>query len=143
MNRERFEALAEAYGGDLRRWPAAERATAEAWVASETSARAPLDAASETDALLSESPNAIASPALTQRIVALAPAARAARGAWAWLTGAGVGAALAGAAASGVLVAGLFAPQITALTAPHEAPHSAPDEAVATLSDSLFAGEAG
>ncbi|MDB5494451.1 MAG: hypothetical protein JWP86_1788, partial [Phenylobacterium sp.] len=35
MTQDRFEALAEAYGGDVSRWPAATREAAALWMAAE------------------------------------------------------------------------------------------------------------
>ena len=43
MNLERFEYLADAYGADLRRWPASERAFAETLIAADPSLKAVLD----------------------------------------------------------------------------------------------------
>jgi hypothetical protein len=49
----RFRALAEAYGGDISRWPAAERGSAEAWLAGNPQdGAAALEAARALDDLL-------------------------------------------------------------------------------------------
>lgn len=73
MKRERFEELAQAWGGDLRRWPEAERADAHALLAADPSLRAMLDAAAEIDALLHASPTPRPSQALRDRVLAAAP----------------------------------------------------------------------
>lgn len=118
MKRERFEELAQAWGGDLRRWPEAERAEAQALLASDPSSRTVLDRAAEVDALLDASPMPHPSAALRDRVLAAAPRpspmpALAGLGAWLGLAPAGVsrsglafGAGWAAAACAGV-VAGL------------------------------------
>lgn len=104
MTPERFEALAEAYGGDVARWPAAEREAARQWRAAHTdAARSILDRAGALDNLLDAAPAPLASPELVQGIVAAAPPARARRRAGWWLP-AGMGAGLAAACAAGVAV---------------------------------------
>jgi hypothetical protein len=102
MDRARFEALAEAYGADRRRWPSAERATAEAFAVAEPEvARAILAEADDLDHLLFAAPSATPSAALRQAVLAGAPRARSARrGLGFWLSGAG----MAAAAAAGVIV---------------------------------------
>jgi hypothetical protein len=52
MNFARFKELVDAYGGDPKRWPAAERAAAEDFAARDPAARAALDEAARLDALL-------------------------------------------------------------------------------------------
>src|SRR5690606_1457714 len=52
MTRERFENLADAYGGDLRRWPEAEREAGRALAAADPRAAALLLEADAVDALL-------------------------------------------------------------------------------------------
>ena len=77
MRIERLQALAEAYGGDLRRWPADERAFAESLVAADPAARVLLDEAAALDALLDASPSVAPSADLTARVLRAAPGARA------------------------------------------------------------------
>ena len=77
MTRERFEYLADAYGGDLRRWPADQRAFAESLVAADPAARVLLDEAAALDALLDASPSVAPSADLTARVLRAAPGARA------------------------------------------------------------------
>lgn len=77
MRIERLQALAEAYGGDLRRWPADQRAFAESLIAADPAARALLDEAAALDALLDASPSVAPSADLTARVLRAAPGARA------------------------------------------------------------------
>lgn len=108
MNAERFQTLAEAYGGAIARWPTDVQDAAFAFLAqAPEEADALLADARETDTLLDEAERLSPSVALRDRILAAAPKERAARSrAWRWLTGAGVGAGLAAATAAG-LVAGV------------------------------------
>ncbi|GLK47398.1 hypothetical protein GCM10017620_03710 [Brevundimonas intermedia] len=73
MKAERLHALADAYGADLRRWPASERAFAETLIAADPSLRAVLDQAAALDALLDASPAPTPSADLAARILAAAP----------------------------------------------------------------------
>jgi len=101
MNVERFQQLAEAYGADLRRWPASDRAAAEALRAAQpVRIERLLFEAAKTDAVLDTSRNPAVSTALRDRVIASATAAglspkRARRiaGWLAWLSGAGWAAA--------------------------------------------------
>ena len=77
MRIERLQALAEAYGADLRRWPADQRAFAESLVAADPAARVLLDDAAALDALLDASPSVAPSADLTARVLRAAPGARA------------------------------------------------------------------
>jgi hypothetical protein len=103
--KERFEALAEAYGGDISRWPDELREEASLLATQDPDfARAVLAREARLDAALHELPRAAASADLFERIVATAPPLRR-RGGWRlWLGPAGLGAALAGVAAAGVLL---------------------------------------
>jgi hypothetical protein len=105
MTPERFEILAEAYGGDVARWPAAEReAAAELMAARPAWAQAILAHAGELDAALDTWPGLSPSGALAEAIAATAPA-RTPRPAWrAWVLPAGMGAGLAAACAAGVIL---------------------------------------
>ncbi len=76
MKAERLQALAEAYGADMRRWPASERAFAESLIAADPSLGSVLDEAAALDALLDASPAPSPSPDLAARILAAAPKAR-------------------------------------------------------------------
>ncbi len=98
MKIERLEVLAEAYGADLRRWPAHERAFAESLAAADPAARAVLEDAAALDALLDASPRIVASADLTTRVLAAAPKRKASRGHLGrmfWILGAGGWAAAA------------------------------------------------
>jgi len=117
LNKAQFEALAEAYGGDIARWPDAVREDAALLAGAHPEfARAVLTRQGQLDEALDTLPRAVASRDLFERIVASAPAARR-RPRWlAWLAGASVGTALAGAAAAG-LVMGVQLSQASAVSA--------------------------
>lgn len=76
MKAQRLHALAEAYGADLRRWPASERGFAESLIAADPSLKAVLDEAAALDALLDAAPAPAPSAALVARVLAAAPKAR-------------------------------------------------------------------
>jgi hypothetical protein len=105
MNAERFETLAGAYGGDLRRWPAAERAAAEVFRTTEPDRAAViLTAADDLDFALDAWRAPAPSAALREAVLAAAPRGRRAApfrsGLGLWLSGAG----LAAVAVAGVIV---------------------------------------
>ena len=105
MTIERLKALAEAYGADLRRWPASERPFAESLVATDPAARAALEEAAAMDVLLDASPPPTPPAALAARILAAAPKAREARahlGRIFWFLGAGWAAAACAGVVAGV-----------------------------------------
>ncbi len=103
MTPERFEALADAFGGDLARWPDAERDAAAAMLAAEPAwAGATLARAGELDAVLDAFAAPRADGALAERIAAAAPARR--RRWRVWLAPAGLGVGLAAACAAGVML---------------------------------------
>ncbi len=98
MTYERFETLAEAYGGDLRRWPEAEREAGRALLDRDPRAAALLREADGLDALLDAAPRPVASHALREAVIASAAgvglrARRRGPGPLAWLSGAGWAAA--------------------------------------------------
>jgi hypothetical protein len=105
MDAQRFEALADAHGGLIARWPVEVQDAAYAWLAeAPEAAQGVLSAALALDEALDALRPPQPSAALRDRIIAAAP--REQRG-WSlrrWLTGAGVGAALAAASAAGVMV---------------------------------------
>jgi hypothetical protein len=103
MTPERFEALAEAWGGDVSRWPEDEREAAAAWMAAEPArAGAILARAAELDAALAAYAPMRASLGLADRIAGGAPKPRAR---WVgWLLPAGMGAGLAAACAAGMVL---------------------------------------
>lgn len=105
MTKDQFQALAEAYGGEIARWPESLRDEAALLVAAEPAfAQATLGREAGLDAALDALPRTQASTALYDRILADAPAARRRRRWGFWLGPAGVGAALAGVAAAGLML---------------------------------------
>ena len=103
MTRERFEALAEAHGADISRWPPAERDSAAVWLAREPEAAGRVLArAGDLDVLLDAWRPAPAPRALHEAVIAAAPMPRRHLGRWLW--GAGLGAGLAAACAAGLTV---------------------------------------
>jgi hypothetical protein len=113
MTPERFETLAEAYGGDVARWPHAEReAAAELMAAQPAWTRDVLASPGDLDAVLTAFASPLGSPGLAERIAAGAPKTRPR---WiGWLLPAGMGAGLAAACAAGVMAgAQLHAPPST------------------------------
>ncbi|HZZ87263.1 MAG TPA: hypothetical protein VFE13_02920 [Caulobacteraceae bacterium] len=105
MTEERFLTLAGAYGADLRRWPAAERAAAAAFAAANPSvARTGVAAERRLDDVLDGYADPAPSPALRDRVI-FAAKATAARGrrAWRWMAGAGLGLGLASSAVAGAV----------------------------------------
>lgn len=120
MTEERFLTLAAAYGADMSRWPAGERAVAAAFAAANPQVVAACLAAERLlDAALRRHDAAQASAALRGRIIASAPRERAAGRLLRWLAGAGLGLGLAASAAAGV-AAGytLGHPTVTRLLGP-------------------------
>lgn len=102
MKAERLHELADAYGADLRRWPASERAFAESLIAADPSLKAVLDQAAALDALLDAAPRPVPSAALTARILAAAPQAKSRLGNAIWYLGAGWAAAACAGVVAGV-----------------------------------------
>jgi hypothetical protein len=132
MDIERFEALALAYGGAPGRWPAAERDAALDFLTREPdAARAALKAAESLDLALDcwRAPEVSAN--LRDRVLALAPKARAPkalaspRGFGFWLSGAGFAAAalagvIVGVAASSAAVSDVRADTVLSATLTNE-----------------------
>jgi len=105
MTRERFEDLAEIYGGDIARWPAAERDGAALLMAADPDfAKAALAAPASLDAVLDAWAPLPVSHQLREAVIAGAPAARARSGVRGWFWRAGLGAGLAAACAAGLVV---------------------------------------
>jgi len=132
MSRERFEALADAYGGDPGRWPDAERDAAAALMAGDPAlAREVLAAASRLDAALDEWRPLAVTQALREAVAAAAPKPRARRLVATWALRLGLGAGLVGACAMGVAVGALSwtdgtsatgSDAVTAAMTPYEGP---------------------
>lgn len=106
MTPDRFEALAQAYGGDVVRWPEGEReAAAEVMASRPAWAREVLAPAADLDALLDAFAQPRGSAGLATRIAAGAPRPRR----WVdWLLPAGMGVGLAAACAAGVVAGAQF-----------------------------------
>lgn len=106
MNLERFQTLAEAFGGSIARWPLAEQDAAFALLAMDPGAgAAALAAARDLDEDLDAAERLSPSHGLRQSILEAAPRPRAARTAFRrWLAGAGVGVGLAAATAAGLVI---------------------------------------
>lgn len=102
MKAERLHELADAYGADLRRWPASERAFAESLIAADPSLKAVLDQAAALDALLDAAPRPVPSAALTARILAAAPRSNSRLRKAIWYLGAGWAAAACAGVVAGV-----------------------------------------
>lgn len=86
MTIDRFRHLAEAYGGDLNRWPVEMQAAAHALRASDEQARAILAAEAELDALVALRPAPAPAPGtVVANLLDAVPGGRA-RGVLAWLT---------------------------------------------------------
>lgn len=69
MDRERFHALCDAYGGRIERWPAAEIAAAQGFAVTDEGKRL-LAGAARLDAMLDRFQVSLPSPALERRILA-------------------------------------------------------------------------
>lgn len=141
MTEERFAALAAAYGADIGRWPEEEREAARR-LAGDGAAMAALEAEAALDHLMWQAATPAPGPALSDAVIAMAPRARPARGpVLRWLTGIGVGAALAAAGATGAAVGAVLTPHalINAILPAHAAP--AAEETMAF--DSGWTGDAG
>jgi hypothetical protein len=110
MTEEHFAALAEAYGGDIGRWPADARDAAEAFAAGRPAAVGILERQQRLDAALDADRVSAPGALLRQRIIDAAPAALGAGRLWRWLSGAGLGLGLAAACACGVAAGMTLAP---------------------------------
>jgi hypothetical protein len=127
MTRERFEALAEAYGADIRRWPAAEREMAALLAAAEPGfCRAVLARSEELDMALDAWRPMPASHDLRERVIAQAPRERRGFG-LAWIWKAGLGAGLAAACAAGLALGVAISDQVSTTPAGAEAVSAALD----------------
>jgi hypothetical protein len=105
LNRQRFEQMAQAYGGDIARWPAGLREEAALLAAAEPDfAHDVLAGEAQLDAALEELPRVVASSRLFESIVAKAPPLKPRRFGRFWLGSAGLGAALAATAVAGVML---------------------------------------
>ena len=111
LSLERFEALAAAFGGNIGRWPRAERDAAIGLTASRPAETGRLlQAAQILDVLLGAAPAEAPSSALLGAILRNASLKDEPARLWRWVMGFGVGAALAGTAAAGVAAGLVIAP---------------------------------
>lgn len=105
MTRERFEDLAEIYGGDIARWPMAERDAAALLMAADPDfAKAALAAPAGLDDLLGAWAPQPVTHQLREAVIASAPRPRTRTGVRGWFWRAGLGVGLAGACAAGLVV---------------------------------------
>lgn len=106
MTLDRFQTLAEAFGGSISRWPLAEQDAAYACLAESPDEAARLLAeARDLDEDLDAAERLSPTFALRQDIISAAPRARPARApAQRWFAGAGVGVGLAAVAVAGLLM---------------------------------------
>jgi len=127
MTPKRFETLAEAFGGDVARWPDADREAAATVMAAEPAwAQRVLALAGDLDAALAASTPLRGAGDLADRIAATAPAARPR---WAgWLLPAGMGAGLAAACAAGVMLGAQLGAAPTAVDDPDALVAAADDD---------------
>lgn len=101
---ERFQALSEAYGGDIGRWPEAERGAARALAQASRQALALLADAQGLDHTLAAHALPAPGQALRAAILAGAPQPRRRYALPGWFSRAGLGAGLVAAASAGVIV---------------------------------------
>ncbi|MDB5469250.1 MAG: hypothetical protein JWR84_810 [Caulobacter sp.] len=105
MDAQRFEALADAHGGLIARWPAEVQDDAFAWLAqAPEAAQAVLTDALALDEALDVLRPPQPSAALRDAVLAAAPRQKQTWSLGRWLAGAGVGAALATASVAGVMI---------------------------------------
>lgn len=110
MDATRFEALAEAYGGDIERWPVAERLGARTYrLTDPTIAANVLAVADALDGLMSVSPQPVFAGVLRERLLAQSPRRPGWRSAGTWLSGAGLAAACLAGVLFGANVSGRLA----------------------------------
>ncbi|WP_454758934.1 hypothetical protein [Caulobacter segnis] len=103
MGFERFEDLAEIYGGEIARWPEGQREAARALLAANPERLSPvLAGAAHLDRLLDLAPAQSVDAALLGRLIAAAP--KAPDAARRWIAGLGAALGLSAAAFAGVLV---------------------------------------
>lgn len=115
MTPDRFAELADAFGGEVARWPLAEQEAAASFVADHPqAAETLLRAAADLDWTLGQWRAPAAAPGLYAAVLEAAPRARPARvwTTWLWRTGLGAGLVAAGAAGlmAGVVVSSSVAP---------------------------------
>ena len=119
MTPERFRALADAYGGNLDRWPAADHDAARSHLTSRPDAHAELAAAGRLDAALAAwtvpGPGAALAARIARTVAMRHTRARRVR---VWLSSFGAATALAGGMAAGAVAVMRLAPAAEQVTAP-------------------------
>ncbi len=131
MTLERFEDLAETYGGEIARWPEGERETARALLAANAARLSPvLTAAAQLDRLLDLAPAQTVDAALLGRLIAAAP--RTPNTARRWIAGLGAALGLSAAAFAGIAVG-------VAVGRPQVAPTIVAEQPVVTAVDTSAA----
>lgn len=119
MTPARFAALADAYGGNIDRWPAVERDDARRHLHGQAEAQTVLDAAAGLDASLAAWTVEGPGPALAARIASTVAHRHAyGRRLRLWFSSLGTAAALAGGVAAGAAVIALSAPAADQATEP-------------------------
>lgn len=111
MTPERFAELAQAYGGNMERWPSGERDAARAHAATSFEARDMLEAAAQLDSMLAGWTVPAPGAALAGRIAATLAQRHARRNrVRLWLSSLGAATALTGGVAAGALAVTSWAP---------------------------------
>lgn len=153
MTLARFERLVDAHGADPARWPAADRATAQAFARSEA-ARPVLEAARALDAVLDRSAPVLPDAAAFARALAAVPAAPVARRrglGWIWsglddlrlASGAGLAMAACAGVVFGLNLTHHLTADIQAEAVLYQATLAAMDDTEALGADPLTEGFAG
>ena len=130
MMLERFEALAETYGGEIARWPEGEREAARALLAANAARLSPVLAdAAQLDRLLDLAPAQGPDAALLGRLIAAAP--RGVSAGRRWIAGLGAALGLSAAAFAGIAVGVAVGGAAPSAPAPQVAGVQVEDRAVA------------
>ena len=142
MNPDRFRALTDSYGGDMARWPIAERGAARRFaVLNPFSSWRTLRRARGLDRILARSRESKVSRQLYERISRNVLAATERAAPEQWVRGALLGAGLAAACAAGIVTGIVFTPQIA--STPHVVIGADPvEDATAALREPTDLGEA-
>lgn len=137
MTPERFEDLAETYGGEIARWPEGEREAARALLAKDAPRLSPkLTAAAQLDRLLDMAPAQSPDAALLGRLIAAAPAPP--NTARRWIAGLGAALGLSAAAFAGITVGvAVGRPQVAAPIVVAEQPVITAVDTSSALQDAL------
>ncbi len=138
MSLERFEDLAEIYGGEIARWPEGEREAARALVSAHPERLSPvLAAAAQLDRLLDLAPAQSPNAALLGRLITAAPQPVASTRRWIAGLGAALGLSAAAFAGVAIGVATGRAPQAAAPVVAQAEPVVTAVDTSAALQDAL------